>query len=79
MRIARRFLRTPTWTAIVIELILGVVVLAFAMLNAVGRDTRTEGVLIALIGAVGGLALGVALGMAQHLLTTRQAVDHSRP
>jgi hypothetical protein len=73
----QRFLRTPTWATILIEVVLGVVFVTFAVLNAVGAATRNEGLMTAGLAAVGGLALGIAVGMTKHLLAARQATASS--
>jgi uncharacterized membrane protein HdeD (DUF308 family) len=79
MTIAERFRRTPTWSAVVIELAIGLMALSFGVLNAVGARTSKEDLLTLGLGAVGGLAIGLALGMTQHLLVVRQGDTANTP
>jgi hypothetical protein len=67
--------RTPTWTIIVTEATLGLVLVIFAILNAVDIAGTTEGLLAVGLGTVGGMTLGMALGMTRHRLAAHNALD----
>ena len=67
--------RTPPWSIIVTQAALGLVLVIFAILNAVDITGTTEGLLAVGLGTVGGVTLGLALGMTRHRLAARDAVD----
>jgi len=69
--------RTPTWTIIVTEAAVGLVLVVFAIFNAVNIAGTTEGLLALGLGTGGGMALGLALGMTRHRLAAHDAVDRT--
>ncbi|WP_028642752.1 hypothetical protein [Nocardioides sp. URHA0020] len=70
-----RFTQTPTRAIIITEFAVGLLSIVFAVLNATSIDGTTDGLLAVGLGIVGGLAVGLAMGMSRHLLSTRTAVD----
>lgn len=72
-----RFLRTPGWTEMIVESLVGAALVSFAVLNAVGEATKNESLITAGLGAVGGLSIGLALGMWRHRATARRAASPS--
>lgn len=70
-----RLLQTPSWASVIVELGIGLVLIVFAALNATSIDSTTDGLLAVAMGAVGGVAVGLAVGMTRHLLSTRATVD----
>lgn len=67
-----RFARTPRGL-IAVNMAFGLLMLTFAMLSAANVDRDRQAFLAVGLGAVGGLALGQALGMTRHLLSARAA------
>jgi len=65
-----RYLRPAPWNVIIVEFVLGVMMLVFAALKAVLRSDSTAALGVAGFGAVGGMALGLALGMVRQRLAS---------
>ena len=61
-----RLARTPTWTIILTEAAIGVVLVVFALLGALQANGDAAALLSVGVGAVGGVCLGMAIAMERH-------------